>query len=108
MKTAFALIHVLALGTCFVVQLGAPEVSRMPGVRRALQTLEENSAVRERIGRETGAADRFDDDRPIEQAAILPGTPCPAWAYRPTSCSVASRRLAAEFDILRPLLVSFD
>ncbi|WP_162950303.1 hypothetical protein [Rhizobium jaguaris] len=25
MKIAFTLIHILALGTCFVVQLGAPE-----------------------------------------------------------------------------------
>ncbi|MEX2744624.1 hypothetical protein AB3480_25470 [Rhizobium mongolense] len=48
MKTASALIHILALSTCFVVQLGAPEGSRMPGVRRAIQTMEDNSAACER------------------------------------------------------------
>jgi hypothetical protein len=48
MKTASALIHIVALGTCFVVQLGAPETSRMTGVRRALQTMEDNSAECER------------------------------------------------------------
>ncbi|MCV9966740.1 hypothetical protein OIU34_33230 [Pararhizobium sp. BT-229] len=48
METASALIHILALCTCFVVQFGAPEVSRMPGVRRAMQTMEDNSATCER------------------------------------------------------------
>ncbi|CAN7749385.1 hypothetical protein [Rhizobium sp. LjRoot258] len=48
MKTASTLIHILALGTCFVVQLGAPEGARMPGVRRALQTIENDSAACER------------------------------------------------------------
>jgi hypothetical protein len=48
MKTASALIHILALGTCLVVQLGAPEASKMPGVRRALQTMEDDSAACER------------------------------------------------------------
>lgn len=83
MKIAFALIHVLALGTCFVVQLGAPEVSRVPGVRRALQTLEENSAVRERISRETRTADRCDDDGPIEQTAFSPGNTVPGVGLSP-------------------------
>ena len=39
MKTASTL-HILALGACFVAQFGAAEVSRMPGVRRAIQTME--------------------------------------------------------------------
>jgi hypothetical protein len=39
MMTASAL-HILTLGACFVVQFGAPEVSRIPGVRRAVQTME--------------------------------------------------------------------
>jgi len=43
MKTASTL-HILALGACFVAQFGAPEVSRMPGVRRAVQTM---ASVRE-------------------------------------------------------------
>jgi hypothetical protein len=47
-KTASTLIHILALSTCFVVQLGAPEASRMPGVRRAIQTMEDNNAACER------------------------------------------------------------
>jgi hypothetical protein len=42
MKTASTL-HILALAVCVVVQLGAPEVSRMPGVRRAIQTMEERA-----------------------------------------------------------------
>jgi hypothetical protein len=39
MKAASAL-HVLALGACFVVQSGALEFSGMPGVRRAIQTMQ--------------------------------------------------------------------
>lgn len=39
MITASAL-HLLALSACFVVQFGAPEVSRVQGVRRAIQTME--------------------------------------------------------------------
>jgi len=38
MKTASTL-HILALSACFLVQFGVPEVSRMPGVRRAIQTM---------------------------------------------------------------------
>ncbi len=48
MKTPSTLIHILALGTCLLVQLGAPEGARMPGVRRALQTIEDDSAACER------------------------------------------------------------
>lgn len=43
MKAALAL-HLLALGACFVVQSGAPELSGMPGIRRALQTMEARAA----------------------------------------------------------------
>ena len=39
MKAASTL-HLLALGACFVVQSGGLELSGMPGVRRALQTME--------------------------------------------------------------------
>ena len=39
MKAASAL-HVVALGACFVVQSGGLELSELPGVRRALQTME--------------------------------------------------------------------
>lgn len=33
-------LHLLALGACFVVQSGGLELSGMPGVRRALQTMD--------------------------------------------------------------------
>ena len=39
MKAASAL-HLLALGACFVVQSGGLALSELPGVRRALQTME--------------------------------------------------------------------
>jgi hypothetical protein len=45
METAPALLQILALVACFVVQFGAPEVSRMPGVRRAIQMMDDNSAA---------------------------------------------------------------
>lgn len=45
MKTAPALVHILALGTCFVVQVAAPQSARMPGVRRAIQTIENTCAT---------------------------------------------------------------
>jgi hypothetical protein len=38
--TTASTLHLLALGACFLVQFGAPEVSRMPGIRRAIQTME--------------------------------------------------------------------
>ncbi|RWD32567.1 MAG: hypothetical protein EOS34_20800 [Mesorhizobium sp.] len=33
-------LHLLALSACFVVQFGAPEMSKVQGVRRAIQTME--------------------------------------------------------------------
>ncbi|CAH2398590.1 hypothetical protein MES4922_20181 [Mesorhizobium ventifaucium] len=39
MKAALTL-HLLALGACFVVQSGALELSGIPGIRRALQTMD--------------------------------------------------------------------
>ncbi|WP_171520817.1 hypothetical protein [Ensifer canadensis] len=46
MKTAAALVHIFALGTCFVMQVAAPPTARMPGVRRAIQTIEDNGSTK--------------------------------------------------------------
>ncbi|PSH62982.1 hypothetical protein CU102_24240 [Phyllobacterium brassicacearum] len=43
--TASALLQTFLLGACFVVQIGAPEMSRMPGVRRAIQMMDDHSAA---------------------------------------------------------------
>lgn len=45
MKTAPALVHTFALCTCFVMQVAAPQSARMPGVRRAMQTIESTCAT---------------------------------------------------------------
>lgn len=45
MKTAPALVHIFALGTCFVMQVAAPQTARIPGVRRAIQTIEDNCST---------------------------------------------------------------
>jgi hypothetical protein len=39
MKTASTLLQILALGACFAMQVAAPGEFRMPGVRRAMQTM---------------------------------------------------------------------
>ncbi len=39
MKTASALIQIFALGMVFTAHVAAPEDFRMPGVRRAMQTM---------------------------------------------------------------------
>jgi hypothetical protein len=39
MKTASAWIHIAALGACFVVNFSATSDFRMPGVRKALETM---------------------------------------------------------------------
>ena len=39
MKTASTFLQILALGACFAVQAAAPGEFRMPGVRRAMQTM---------------------------------------------------------------------
>ena len=43
--TASALLQTFRLGACFVVQIGAPEMLRMPGVRRAIQMMDDHSAA---------------------------------------------------------------
>lgn len=45
MKTVPAIIHIFALCTCFVMQVAAPQSARMPGVRRAIQTIENTCAT---------------------------------------------------------------
>lgn len=42
--TASTFVQIFLLGTCFVVQICAPEAERMPGVRRAIQTMDDHSA----------------------------------------------------------------
>ena len=44
MKTAVTLIHLAALSACFTVSLAASGELRMPGVRRALQTIDATAA----------------------------------------------------------------
>jgi hypothetical protein len=39
MKTASTLLQILALSACFAIQVAAPGEFRMPGVRRAMQTM---------------------------------------------------------------------
>ena len=39
MKTASTLLQILALAACFAMQVAAPGEFRMPGVRRAMQTM---------------------------------------------------------------------
>jgi hypothetical protein len=39
MKTASTLLQILALGACFAMQVAAPGEFRMPGARRAMQTI---------------------------------------------------------------------
>jgi hypothetical protein len=45
MKNAPALVHIFALCTCFVMQVAAPQTARIPGVRRAIQTIEDNCST---------------------------------------------------------------
>lgn len=40
MKTASSLLQITALAALFTIQFGQPEEFRMPGVRRALQTID--------------------------------------------------------------------
>jgi hypothetical protein len=40
MKTASSLLQLLALSACLAACLGGSDEARMPGVRKALQTLE--------------------------------------------------------------------
>ena len=39
MKTASTLLQILALAACLAMQVAAPGEFRMPGVRRAMQTM---------------------------------------------------------------------
>ena len=39
MKTASTLLQLLALSACLAVSLGGSDEARMPGVRKALQTM---------------------------------------------------------------------
>jgi hypothetical protein len=39
MKTASSLLQLLALSACLTACLGGPDEARMPGVRKALQTM---------------------------------------------------------------------
>ena len=63
MKAALTL-HLLALGACFVVQSGAPELSGIPGIRRALQTMEarakpSSQRIKLRFSNVTAAGDLY-------------------------------------------------